>query len=1095
MPEIILKTGISSPKISDNIIRRQRLISLLNKNADKSLILVHSPAGYGKTTVILDFLQSRESNYAWVKVSEDMNHFPLFIKYIYNSLKKIAGDFKSYQGEILPDENSGTHSLKDLTSDLINVIQNNFHKEFYIVFDDLEILCENYQLIEFMNFFLKNLPSNLHIIIATRILPGMDYTFLKAKRKLFKLGHNDLNFTEEETEALLRDVYGFSPVKEDVKLLQKKLGGWITAYHLVINSYGEKYPAILKGLDKLQTDIYELLANEYFSNLGKELKEFLMITSLPDDFNTGIADHLLNKISAKKLIDEAFRRNLFIQSELSEENGKYSEIYFYHTLFREFLNQKITEEKSQSEIQKIYKKLSEYYLGKNNLLQAISFGIKAQDHKKIIPVLIKNFNLLFEKGNYSQLWKSINEIDEKILNSNPYLLYFKSLLERFYVNDPASALKNIEKAISLFKKENNEEFYIKCYISKSRILLNEGRTSEVIKELNSIVKRYNKKDLKNKNSLTHKDSLSKIYNHIALAYYLNSDMENALACLQRSLDIFDSDKIDEKLLSGRSRAYNLTGNIHLIQGQYNKAIFNYEKVLNLSTDIRTRFSTHCNLVLSYSQTGNYTKAKDNLDEVKKISDEYPATSFKINFLVSLQAYYFESIKYTETINVLEDMIELALKSGQKYYLFLGYRLLADCYYYFGMFAKAKEYYELSEEYSDKNNELEMIELENMKAILRKRTKITPQVKTDLTRAYSYFEKKNYNYNKALSLFHLADLNLKINFPEKAKLLISECLMLCKEKEYIPFLEREMLSSRDVFDFAVRNKIERDFIKLISENLFAKTMNIDSGSESGKWFVEKVESLIDLKFNAFGIMEFRVRGKKIAEDQWGKKKRKIVLAYLLLSPNNEITKDRLIEIFYPDTPVSSVENIFHQTVSKLRNLLLINNKSENKNSLIIYEDKILKLDMNYNYFIDAFEFDKHYLKYSLQDLTIEERIDVMIKAVDLYNGEFFEGYYETWIEDLRQDYNNKFISICTDLVLSLKDKRKYDEVIKYSSKLLKFDDLNEDAYLLLIEAYMKKGNQKSASEIYRTMQTRYKKILNEDPPPDLIDSIEKLLGSK
>jgi DNA-binding SARP family transcriptional activator len=142
--------------------------------------------------------------------------------------------------------------------------------------------------------------------------------------------------------------------------------------------------------------------------------------------------------------------------------------------------------------------------------------------------------------------------------------------------------------------------------------------------------------------------------------------------------------------------------------------------------------------------------------------------------------------------------------------------------------------------------------------------------------------------------------------------------------------------------------------------------------------------------------------------------------------------------------------------------------------------------------DAEEFNKLCNIARSAENSRKNRIQASRDVLELYKGEFMEGNYEQWCEDIRSDFSNKFISI-SELLLDLLSKEKnYEEIIQYSEKLLKHDKLNEKAYLSLVEAYVNSERRKSAKEIYLKMMKTYQEEIGENPDSRILAKISKMM---
>jgi DNA-binding SARP family transcriptional activator len=338
-------------------------------------------------------------------------------------------------------------------------------------------------------------------------------------------------------------------------------------------------------------------------------------------------------------------------------------------------------------------------------------------------------------------------------------------------------------------------------------------------------------------------------------------------------------------------------------------------------------------------------------------------------------------------------------------------------------------------------------------------------------------------------YHLADFYIKNGQLKSAKEYLSKSLQLANEKEYYSFIQREFLDSQRVMDFARANNIEKSFVKFIVSTLYNRHETDWISQEAKARIKNKISELYDVTVTTFGKLEFKVKNYVIPESSWPKKKWKLILLYLFLSQKKEVTKDKLIDVFYTDTPLTSAENIFHQIVSKFRNLIKFNSESgtesliektskENKPvltlhpSVFIYEDKTLKLNKELNYNIDIENFEKYYKLFSAESIS-DIKLKYAEKALSVYKGEFLDGFYESWVEELRTGIQLKTIEMNEEVLKILDNSEKYEQASLYADNLLKADKLNEDAYYYSIKAYINLNKISMAKDKFNVMLKAYK----------------------
>jgi LuxR family transcriptional regulator, maltose regulon positive regulatory protein len=1079
MEDFILYPRITPPKTPENIVKRLELIQLLNNNSDKPLITVCAPAGYGKTTLIVDFINNCGTNNAWFHIQSDINNIYIFFSYLVHSLKQINPEFGENTLDIIESSRERYQvpkHLNQVSSLIVSTFVNEFSRgikdDIILILDEMEQIEETSWLEAGLSKLLANLPQNLRLIITSRELPDIGIATLTAKRKVLKIQTEELTLKDNEVKELLKIYFGADFSDEEISMLGKSMGGWVTGIHLLLQAYGENFTKYKPEANILPEDIYFYFAEDIFRKQDNEIKDFLLNTTLLEDFTSSLCDEFLGIERSREILSDMLNKNIFISSSQSP-NGETT--YAYQILFKKFLTSKLEGEKSHEEILKLYDRIHKYYKEKGETDKAIRYAIHAENFKEAVKLITKHFEKIFEGGNFVMLWGWLELIPEQVYNENPELLYYKGLMTKFYHGNIEGSVPHMERAIKIIANNNNDDLFIKTKISLARIYISMGEIKKAMNDIKKLLK-----------SNAGKSGEVKLLYLMAYGHYMSAEYDKSLKLLDKALSL------DVKDIEVTNNIYNLLGHINLIKGEFIKSIAYYEKILLNDFSLIDKFETLCNLVLLNSQSGDFEKANKYLQMTREISENSPIPIFQIAHSLAEQAYYFEIGNYAEGIKVLTEMNTIAKRLNHKYYTYLSYRLIADSYYYSKKFTKAEEYYDLAFGFINEDSELESAEYAQMKAMLMKETGFRKDIEKTLLNVKNFYKENGFVYNEAQATFHLADFYLKAEKPDAAKEYITESLRAAFEKEYLSFLKREILFNPAIFDFCYSNNIEKNLIRdlkesipeSISTNGHDKTSTIKTGS------LTSADQLTDLKMMCLGGLAFQKRSEKIDDKLWQKKKRKLILAYLMLEPGMEMTKDQVVDTFYPETPIDSVENIFYQSVSRLRKILTL----EGGTSLIVYKDKSLKLNEDYIYYTDVGEFEELCRKAESSNNAIE-KAELYKKALDLYKGSFMEGYYDDWVDEKRQMINNLFFNAGETLLEILEKQDNISEVVNYSRKIIDADNTNETAYESIIKALMKSGNAKGAEDTFKEMKRNFKKELGEEPDDRLIQRIQQILNAK
>lgn len=806
MHKELIHSRISSIDSSRKLITRSRLLNLLLNNQKKNLTFVYSPAGYGKTALVKSFLEKQNWQHAWFNASGEHNHLYTFLRYLIFSLQQLDYTFGYNTLQVIESRREKFQLAGVKPKTLISEIMPTFMKEFNEVFkedtilviDNLHNIEESPWLIEIFNTLFANMPGKLHLVLITRYVHDFNFIPLIEKEQMLKIGMEDLIFRFDEIVELLNKIYSIDYSESGVQLLESNLGGWITGIHMILQSFGKDFENLKLDVQSIPENTYNILAEEIFKRLDSETQNFLIQSSILDNFNSGLCSHVFGNKNCAAIISRLAEKNQFIQFQ-DGSNG--SNKFNYQLLFRSFLSKKLTQKYTEEDIDNFYKRAAEYHMKQKDIIQAVNYYLKAKDYKPAIELIISNFKTLFNECKFEYLWKWMATIESETEVKNPHIVYYSGCLYKYYIGDLKKALEYLEKAIEMFKSENDTESLPKCYVTKAGVLLNFGKTQEVIGELSKLLEEETASDIK-----------ANLLYFVAFSHYMNSDYDKALELLHKTLEMSnDGESIDKK-----NSIYNLLGNIELIKGNFNDASSYYEIALDNKPSLFKRFETLCNLVLLTSQNGKYPKAKDYERKLSDMHAHFQSPVFNIPYLLAKQAYLFESLNYKENIEVLLEINKIAKTMNHTQYIYLSSRLLSDTYYYLNDIETATHYYKAAFETVSKSNELERIELSTIDAMLNMNESDSNYEKNMLN-AYEYYDKNGYTYSRAQTAYRIANMYYLRNDKENAKRYLNESLSSAAANGYVSFYIREYYYSANLLDFAAENNINREFVNSVISN--------------------------------------------------------------------------------------------------------------------------------------------------------------------------------------------------------------------------------------------------------------------------------------
>ena len=347
-PSALLRTKFLIPQPAAERVPRPHLTEWLEFQLDKRLILLSAPAGYGKTTLLADFLASSALPAAWIQLDAADSDPSVFLAYLIEALGRMKGVGESAIGQTTRSLLENAHadiSPQQILIVLINELAESLPEPWMLVLEDYHFIASPvvHQLIDLL---LENGPTSLHIILSTRSDPPLALARLRARGMLAELRAPELRFREDEISSLINlSVPGLS--EESLDLLVEKTEGWAAGLQIVRSSLqgqdARSAERFIAGLSGSHRYIFEYLAEEVFRRQPKGRQVFLTHTAVLAQMDAATCNALPGIRNAQTILDELEQDNLFLTSLDTQRHW-----YRYHYLFREFLLSKLQREQPET---------------------------------------------------------------------------------------------------------------------------------------------------------------------------------------------------------------------------------------------------------------------------------------------------------------------------------------------------------------------------------------------------------------------------------------------------------------------------------------------------------------------------------------------------------------------------------------------------------------------------------------------------------------------------------------------------------------------------------------------------------------------------
>jgi len=368
----ILATKIYSPTPRPRSILRPRLIDRLNTGLHGKLTLVSAPAGFGKTTLVTEWITAVDRPAAWLSLEEDDSDPVRFLRYIIAALQTIAPEIGT---SILKVLESSQPSIISLLIPLLNEFAMMPH-EMILVLDDYHVL-DSPEIDEALIFLIDKQPSQMHLVITTREDPQLPLARYRARAELTELRASDLRFTPNEAAEFLNQAMGLSLMPDDIITLTARTEGWIAGLQLAsISLQPQQSPAdFIKSFSGSHYFVLDYLVEEVLSRQPPHIQDFLVKTSMLNRLCGSLCDAILQdrEHSSQTLLRDIQQANLFLVALDNERHW-----FRYHHLFADLLRKRLGQLPS-TEINRLHIRASHWYEQNSQLAEAVYHALASQD--------------------------------------------------------------------------------------------------------------------------------------------------------------------------------------------------------------------------------------------------------------------------------------------------------------------------------------------------------------------------------------------------------------------------------------------------------------------------------------------------------------------------------------------------------------------------------------------------------------------------------------------------------------------------------------------------------------------------------------------
>lgn len=1059
--------------------------ALYSNMQNKHAVVVNAPAGYGKTAFLSTFFtmhSSGNSRVCWYSLEQEDVNPEVFFSYLTGSLFPAGKkEWEAARRALEPYGNIQTqlhHINSTICRELWSIHSTDKFTKTYIVFDDFHHVCLVPEVISTVGYLLNNLPPNFTIIMSSRYKTNIFTEKQKLNKYIYEITSDDLCFSEKEVALFLDNIPSFRSNKNLVREIIDSTEGWIAGIVMICRILKNKnlnaFDSIIEKSEHREV-LFNYFSCEILKTIDTHLIAFLLKATLLREFTVTEAAAILDIENVPQLVDQCERMGLFIQ-KVPVANAA---AYRFHPLFREAVRKARHQFLSEDDVKFYNQKAASYFIERKVYSKAIEHLLDSNDLALINEILIKESISLNVIEAIDQLRLLFELLPQNRISDHEVILYLKGLTCRHDCFE--ESLEALKQAFT--KSEHKDCFLLRLKIAQALVYVYNYRND--IKEIKKVLAQIQKPSL--------------IVN--------NTSLENAVVVFDMLKALFE-DKL------GKAEAISEKVNVR-----------------HLDPDLKWLFWVNC-CMLNY-RLGNQDKA---IEFVKEALGLKEVTKVELSRGHAYLYYSIPLLLKNETL-ALQPILNEVISIGRKYdfgYLIGNGEMISayvkylkhdingaleslndaiSCFEWLGNLAmsafaklikhlwisKAEKREQMPDEAEKALDTLhrahagyELLEIgQSIMGAIASASGDYATAEQCLLNSIQSSAKKKARQVTCGSYIHASKLYFDMGDAEKGRAYLTKAFDLASSNHYFMFWDIHHPSLIEAAARSIKASVNTDYASRLIEKIYGEeaaklfinevlTTHMDDIGELSMDFVSAYSTKIlrapKIEACFLGKFVLKIGPRIVSDEEWKTKKAKGILEVLLLNKSKVVSRDRLMEIFWPESDKKAAALSLRVALYELKKVLLRYDVSldatdglikENAFGLEIQESDSIKTD------IDKFLQLYSKLKKTFTDTFDNKyRIGILEKMTSIYKGTLLEDeMYEDWIFFERETLNTIYIDAATKLASIYLEESDFDKAEMLLLKLLSMDRYNEEAVLHLIRLYILTNRRGHAVNFYSSFKKR------------------------
>lgn len=1050
----LLITKIIVPTRRTDVLSRPRLLDFIHEYIERKLLLLSASAGYGKTSLLVDFAHDTDLKVCWYSLDEGDRDPQIFLEYLVAAIQRQFPHFGGRTIALLQGVDD-TRSLDACIGALVTEIHEQIDSFFVLVIDDYHLVETSAPVNQLLDRLLYYLPENAHLVLASRTIPSqLTLTRLTAQLQVAGLGVGDLRFTPEEIRTLIQKNYGMeiTPTMADEVAAQSE--GWITGIVLTTPTmWRGLFHQWVKGYGP-GSQLFDYLATEVMAQQSPLLQQFLLETALLPELDAASCDELLGRTDAQLFLQLAEKRNLFL-TRLDTQGFR------YHHLFREFLQSRLRQTQP-ARYNDVLRQTAALLERRGKMDQAIEQWFAADEPAnaaRLIEIVAEEY---YKLGRWATLKRWLERLPDPVLQNAPLLWLWRAILDA-EMGEMEAAQLLFANAIAEFERQSETLNLARALIESARFEPN----------LETAVARCERalEQLPAHEYLFH----AMAYRVLGVQKARHGDYVGAIEYLESAVKRYEL--ANQRYLQAEAEID--LGNAHLVVGERAQAMARFENARvywqRAHNSVKLANALNSIAVTRYQQ-GELNLARELLQDALMHARQSGNLRIEAYILASLGDIDRDQGKLAKALQLYTDASSIAEKIREHFLITYARAAVGDVWRLAGDMHAAEQVLQTALQTAAAHRsdyEVALVQVEF--AALRLAQNEPEAAIRHLEHALPLLERTDAKRDIGHAFYYFAQAALLRKREAEALRYLRSLAALGKELDEDQFLVSQAANARHVVEFALTRRVGVPFFKRLAKKL-------EQAKPASALLFALQDSLPQLELRTFGEAQVLMDGTAVPRGVWQTTTTKELFFFFATNPQGW-RKEQIFEALWNSASRAQANDLFHASMYRIRRALFA--------ECILFRHGLYQLNPEAVRWLDVREFEEEIAAAS-RTTAPRERIEHLERATALYHGDFLEEFYSDWCQARRGTLRDTFLNSLADLGrawFQLEDSKRAMELYQ---QILQHEPTREETFRDLIELHWAAGNRAGAIQTYQQCVKVLDAELGLPPMPETVALYKRLL---